>query len=138
MSDDHDDTALFDTALFSTALFNTGFFVSLETRVWEAPASGDGAADRALLSEDFLGVYPSGFADRDDHASQLADGPTVVSYEIRDPRLRVLSDDHVLLSYEASWGRAVGADPDIVYISSLWSRVDGEWVNVFSQDTPAG
>lgn len=24
-----------------------------------------------------------------------------------------------------------------MFISSLWSSVDGEWINVFSQDTPA-
>lgn len=116
----------------------TGFFVARETEVWQALASGDAEADRALLSSDFLGVYPSGFADRDDHAAQLADGPTVVSFEIREPQLRVLTADHVLLSYEARWGRVAGAEPDIVYISSLWSRIEGAWVNVFSQDTPAG
>jgi hypothetical protein len=24
-----------------------------------------------------------------------------------------------------------------MYVSSIWCRRDGEWVNVFSQDTPA-
>jgi hypothetical protein len=24
-----------------------------------------------------------------------------------------------------------------MYISSLWSLLDGQWINVFSQDTPA-
>jgi hypothetical protein len=115
----------------------TDFFVSLETRVWEALAAGDGAADGALLSLDFLGVYPSGFSDRDDHVAQLADGPTVATYEIRDARLRELTDDHVLLSYEASWRRTPDGVSETMFISSLWSSVDGEWINVFSQDTPA-
>ena len=40
---------------------------------------------------------------------------------------------------DADWQR-VTADGDgpaeSMYISSLWSRRAGEWVNVFSQDTP--
>lgn len=115
----------------------TAFFVSLETLVWEALKAGDPAADRALLSADFLGVYPSGFSSRDDHTAQLADGPTVERFEIRDPRLRELSDDHVLLSYEAVWSRPSGTGPETMFISSLWSLIDGGWINVFSQDTPS-
>jgi hypothetical protein len=52
-----------------------------------------------------------------------------------------LSDDHVLLSYRAEYQRLVGgvAQPgESMYVSSLWSRRAGRWVNVFSQDTAAG
>jgi hypothetical protein len=38
--------------------------LALETKVWEALQRGDAEQDRALLSADFIGVYPSGFADR--------------------------------------------------------------------------
>lgn len=112
-------------------------FVALEAAVWEALRRGDADADRALLTEDFLGVYPSGFAGRDDHAADLADGPTVHEYAIDDARLTVLGDDHVLLSYRAVSRRSADAEPETQYISSLWSRRDGRWLNVFSQDTPA-
>lgn len=111
--------------------------VALETEVWEALRTGDAAADRALLSGDFIGVYPSGFAGRADHAGDLADGPTVHEYAIHDARLLVLTDDHVLLSYRAVSRRHAEAEPDTQYISSLWSRRGDRWRNVFSQDTPA-
>ena len=39
-------------------------FIRLEREVWEALANGDGQADGRLLSDDFLGVYTVGFADR--------------------------------------------------------------------------
>jgi hypothetical protein len=115
-------------------------FIELETRVWDALRRGDAEEDTRLLSEDFLGVYPSGFADRSEHAGQLANGPTVAEFELREARMMVLSDDDVVLSYRADWRRP-GTDErgsrESTYISSVWSRRAGEWVNVFSQDSPA-
>ncbi len=114
-------------------------FIELETRVWEALRRGDAAEDARLLAEDFLGVYSTGFANRSDHAGQLANGPTVAEFELHDARLMVISDNDALLSYRAVWRRmtngTVGA-PESMHISSLWSRRSGEWLNVFSQDSP--
>jgi hypothetical protein len=114
--------------------------LALETKVWEALQRGDAEQDRALLSADFIGVYPSGFADRAAHAGMLHDGPTVAEFELHEPRLMALSDDHVLLCYRADWRRMRDGgpgDPESMYISSLWSRRASAWQNVFSQDTPA-
>jgi len=58
--------------------------IRLETAVWQALADGDAAADGRLLSDDFLGVYPTGFADRKSHMEQLIDGPTVASFALHD------------------------------------------------------
>jgi hypothetical protein len=116
------------------------FFVELESQVWDALAGGDADADRALLASDFVGVYPTGFADRSDHAHQLADGPTVVSYSIDDARLIRLSEAAVMLCYRADYRRpreGLPGDNETMYISSLWTERDGRWWNVFSQDTPA-
>jgi len=115
----------------------TQAIVRLETAVWDALVCGDAQADAALLSEDFLGVYPTGFANRADHATQLLEGPTVATYAVDKAVTRVISPDNVLLSYEATFHRQVGARPETMFVSSLWSRIDGEWLNVFSQDTPA-
>jgi len=115
--------------------------VVLETMVWDALQRGDAETDSRLLSDDFLGVYSSGFAGRSEHAGQLDAGPTIASYELREARMVELSDDHVLLSYRAEYQRLVGGvaqPPESMYVSSLWSRRAGRWVNVFSQDTAAG
>ncbi len=114
-------------------------FIELETQVWEALRNGDAEADTRLLAEEFLGVYPSGFAGRSDHAGQLANGPTVADFELHDPRLLVVSDHDVLLAYRADWHRIARGrrgTQESMYISSLWSRRSGRWVNVFSQDSP--
>jgi hypothetical protein len=115
-------------------------FIELETKVWDALRRGDADEDARLLSEDFLGVYPSGFANRAEHGGQLANGPTVADFELHDARLMVLSDNDVLLSYRAEWHRVTTGERgagESMYVSSLWSRRDGRWVNVFSQDSPA-
>ena len=114
-------------------------FVRLETEVWEAMLAGDPEADRRLLSDDFLGVYPRGFEGHDAHAGHLAHGPLVARYTIADARLRVLADDTVLLAYRADYQPVVDGTPgadEAMYISSIWCRRGPTWLNVFSQDTP--
>ena len=112
------------------------FFVDLESQVWDALVAGDAAADEALLTSDFAGVYPTGFADRAEHVGELAAGPTVAAYAINDARLIRVSASAVLLCYRADYRRVSGPD-ETMYISSLWIERDGNWRNRFSQDTPA-
>lgn len=107
-----------------------------EKRVWQALVDGDSQADREALHPEFLGVYPSGFATRDDHVGQLCDGPTVRSFDICDARLLALGHDHYCLSYAARFTRFKSTSDEAMYVSSIWQRQTGRWVNIFSQDTP--
>ncbi|MGH1506218.1 MAG: DUF4440 domain-containing protein [Acidimicrobiales bacterium] len=111
--------------------------VGLESTVWQALVDGDQAADDAMLAEQFLGVYPTGFANRLDHIGQLADGPAIADFEILTPSVLEITDGCLLLSYEARYRRAAGRGVERMYITSLWRRHDDRWLNVFSQDTPA-
>jgi hypothetical protein len=111
--------------------------VALETEVWRALVEGDRAADERLLSDDFLGVYPTGFGGRGEHVGQLAGGPTVQSFALSEQRMLVVSDTAALLAYRAVYLRPdEGAEPESMYVSSLWCERGGRWLNVFSQDTP--
>lgn len=112
--------------------------IELETQVWLALQAGDAEADMAMLSEDFVGVYPTGIADRAGHGEQLAAGPTVVDFELFDAQRIVVSDQDVLLVYRAEYRRpGVERDRETMFISSVWSHREGRWINTFSQDTPA-
>jgi hypothetical protein len=114
--------------------------LALETQVWEALKRGDPDLDQELLTPNFLGVYPTGFATREEHCSPLRNGPTAASYEILEPRLMELSPDLVLLTYLASWSRIKDGKPctpEKMYISSIWQQGKTGWKNIFSQDTPA-
>ncbi|UNK71454.1 nuclear transport factor 2 family protein [Microbacterium sp. H1-D42] len=112
------------------------FFVERESRVWEALVSGDADADRELLSADFVGVYPTGFAVRDDHVAELAGGPSMASYAISEARIVDVAPSTVMLCYRADYLAFGGTTREAMYISSLWQERDGRWWNTFSQDTP--
>lgn len=112
--------------------------LAMERQVWEALVAGDRAADTALLAPDFLGVYPSGFADRANHASQLDAGPSVLEYRITQARAMPLADGIALLSYLAHYSRPAAPERnDAMYVTSIWRRAGHGWENIFSQDTVA-
>lgn len=111
------------------------FFLDLERRVWQALAEGDATADAALLAPDFLGVYSTGYSDRDGHAAALAHGPTVEEYTLAEPRLLPLGPGRVLLAYLAEYRRSGARESEAMYVSSIWEDRDGTWLNVFSQDS---
>jgi len=112
------------------------YFIHLETRVWQALVDGDADADRELLADAFLGVYPDGFAGRDAHVEQFASSPTVTHFSINRPHWFDLGGEAHLLCYEARFRRPGSDELHTMYVSSLWQLIDGRWVNTFSQDTP--
>ncbi|MFS4583115.1 DUF4440 domain-containing protein [Phaeobacter sp. C3_T13_0] len=124
--------------------------LAAETAVWRALQQGDVAADCAALHTDFLGVYPSGFAGRDDHTDQLEQGPSIAQFAIEQARVLSLGPDCALLAYRATYRRISRpvdqnkadqnkdvSEESAMYVSSIWRREDGVWINIFSQDTKA-
>ena len=112
--------------------------LTLERRVWQALVDGDAAEDADLLLPEFLGVYPDGFAGRDDHAGQLNSGPTVAEYALSEARVLPVGQGHAMLCYRAAFRRVGAAESEAMYVSSLWQRDGDGWRNLFSQDTPVG
>lgn len=111
--------------------------VRLETAVWDALVTGDRAADEALLSDDFLGVYTSGYATRADHLGALDDGPSMHDFAIDSIRVVEMGDGVARITYAANYRRSESSTEERMYVTSLWERRDGRWLNTFSQDTPA-
>ena len=108
-----------------------------EARVWDALVRRDAVADEAALAPEFLGVYPSGFATRADHVAQLQSGPSVLSYQLADPRVLPLGAEFAVLSYRAEFTRTGDAAEEQMYVSSIWRKQGANgWINIFSQDTP--
>ncbi len=114
------------------------FFVDLERQVWEALKQGDAETDARLLSDDFFGVYESGFSNKTEHVAQLANGATIAEYEMQSPRLAMLTPSMAMLSYKAVMRPEAGVChewPETCYVTSIWEERGGTWVNTFSQDT---
>ena len=112
--------------------------LACETRVWDALVTGDSAADSAALAEDFLGVYPDGFSGKADHVAQLAAGPSVQRYSLSDVRIVPLGEDHAAISYCADFTGLGKTEASRMYVTSIWHRAGAGWINILSQDTPAG
>lgn len=110
--------------------------IAMERQVWDALRDGNAAADEALLSDEFVGIYPDGFSDKKGHVAQLSAGPTVLSFELDQERTLAAGQDYVLLMYRAQFRRLDGRAARM-FISSLWHRRETGWINLFSQDTPA-
>jgi hypothetical protein len=120
--------------------YDVDYFLQLEQAVWRALCEGDMDADRALLAEDFLGVYPSGRADKSAHVAQLRDGPTMSTFSLTDAQVVILAEGVVLLTYRAEFARHCLSSrraSETMFVSSVWRKAGETWRNVFSQDTNA-
>jgi hypothetical protein len=110
--------------------------LALETAVWQALVDGDADADRDLLADDFVGLYPTGYATREEHVAAIVDRPSVRRFDLTEVRMLAVSDGAALLLYRAAYERVGGREPEAMYVSSLWCRRGDRWLNMFSQDTP--
>lgn len=112
--------------------------VGLERQVWDALVHGDANADTGLLSDDFLGVYETGFSDKAGHVGQLDSGPSIGHYDLSDFHLFEPGPGLAMLCYRADFARLVPRDgpAEAMLVSSLWQQTPKGWRNIFSQDTP--
>tara|TARA_R110002073_G_scaffold140173_1_gene290570 strand:+ start:67 stop:456 length:390 start_codon:yes stop_codon:yes gene_type:complete len=112
--------------------------LACESGVWEALVSGDIAADSAALAEDFLGIYPDGFSGKSDHIAQLTAGPSVQRYLLSDVRVLPLGAGHAAIVYCADFVGLGKTEASRMYVTSIWRHEAAGWINILSQDTPAG
>jgi len=112
--------------------------VRLERQGWEAAKAKDTIAYMRLLAEDFLRVGSDGINTKSDEKEGV-DELTVEDYKWEGLRVVHFTPDVTLLAYKAtqkaSWrGQPI---PTPTWISSLWIKRNGKWLNVFYQETKA-
>jgi hypothetical protein len=116
------------------------FFIGKEKEVWEALKHKDKAAATHLLADDFVGMYDFGFFNKSEWVKQIDDVYSVDDYTISNPKVLHLSPTTALLLYTATC-KGTGAWADYCSqtsrISDLWVERNGEWLDLFSQDTTA-
>ncbi len=112
--------------------------LACEKKVWDAMIAGDAHVDAAALSDGFLGIYPDGYSGKSDHVAQLSNGPTIIGYELSDIRILPLGDSHASLTYCADFLATGSDETKRMYVTSIWQRDSDGWINILSQDTPAG
>ena len=110
--------------------------IANERTAWDVYARRDTAAPD-LLSGDYVEVLDDNtLNDRMAHLAMIADAD-LSAYALEGFRVIRLSDDAMIVTYEADWTDGAG-ESGRVAISSGWALRDGEWKNVFYRETPLG
>jgi len=116
------------------------FFVEKEKEVWQALEHKDKAAAIRVLADDFVGMYDFGFFNKSEWVEQIDDQYTVDHYAVLEPRVLRPSPTTALLLYTSTC-KGTGAWADYCShtsrISDLWVERNGQWLDLFSQDTTA-
>jgi hypothetical protein len=114
--------------------------VNLEKKSWEAWKHRDGSFFQDFLSDDHIELYSSGASNK---AAVVAtvNSPTCVvnDYAVDKFELTMVNEDCALLTYYAKQDTTCGgkAVPSPAWVSSLYVRRGGRWLNAFYQQTPA-
>jgi hypothetical protein len=114
-----------------------GVIVAKEREGLDALKVGDLAAFSKLTADDAVFVDSQGVASKAEVMKNVA-GFRLEDYTIEDVRLVPLSSTSGLIAYKItekgnSHGREFFSK---AYVSALWTKRDGQWVCVFSQETP--
>jgi len=116
------------------------FFIKKEKEVWEALKHKDKAAATRLLADDFVGMYDFGFFNKSEWVKQIDEKYSVDAYTIMNPKVLRPSPTTALLLYTSTC-KGTGSWADYCShtsrISDLWVERNGEWFDLFSQDTTA-
>jgi hypothetical protein len=117
------------------------FFIAKEEEVWEAIKNKDKAAATRLLADDFVGMGDTGYTTKSEWIKQIDDEQyTVDDYTIENAKLLRPSANTALLLYTSNC-KGTGTMAEVCShasrISDLWVERNGQWVDLFSQDTQA-
>ena len=113
--------------------------VTLEKQSWQAWQARDPKFFERFLSEDHVELYSSGALKKAEVVATVASPSCVVnSYRVDKFELIPINPDAALLTYYAEQDTQCGGKkvPSPAWVSSLYVRRDGRWLNLFYQQTP--
>jgi hypothetical protein len=109
----------------------------LERRVWEAAKKKDADTLRSLCTQDYVAIISDGSQLTLNEFCMLFPLFQVKSYSLSDARLISLGPDAAILLYKSKSETVVLGENEKAQTqhSSTWVRRNGEWRNVFYQET---
>jgi hypothetical protein len=112
--------------------------VSLEKQTWELWQKHDKTGFAALMDNDFIAVDTHGVAVKMQNVADI-DNLIKESYDLSDFQVHRVASDVVFLTYRAKLkGRYKGNRIDgTYYVSSVWAKRQGKWLNVLYHETRA-
>lgn len=111
----------------------------LERRSWDAWKARDSSFYRTFLSDDHVELGWSGRSTKAEVLATVATPRCVVkSYSVDDVKLARFDANTALLTYHAAQSTTCSGKPipSPVWVSSLYVRRGGRWVNAAYQQTP--
>jgi len=115
--------------------------IALEKQSWAAWKAHDAAFFSSFLSDDHVEVGPRGVTDKKSVVAGVASPICKVEdYAVERFRVTRLSADTALVVYHARQKTVCGsiALPSPAWVSSLYVRRDGRWLNALFQQAPVG
>jgi hypothetical protein len=112
--------------------------VQLEKQSWDAWQKRDGKFYEHFLSEDHVEVGGSGRSSKTEVANFVGSPVCVVkSYAVNDFELTMFNEQTALLTYHAEQDTTCHGNPvtSPVWISSLYVKRKGRWLNALYQQT---
>ncbi len=113
--------------------------IALEKKSWVAWQSHDGAFFATFLSDDHVDVGARGVTDKKNVVAGVASGICKVEdYAVDQFHATRLSADTAVIAYHARQNTHCGsvAVPSPAWVSSLYVRRNGRWLNAVFQETP--
>ena len=111
--------------------------IEAERDGWHALVSGEGAAYyREHLTDDALMAFPFGVLSWEQAIEAIESAPPWSTFEMRDPRVIVLTENSGILVYSVVAHRE-RQGPYSALISSAFVRREGAWKLAFHQQSPA-
>lgn len=112
--------------------------MQLERKTWELTKSKDKTAAASLMADDFVDVGESGVVNRSKVLETFGQA-TINSFSLGQMQAVALAPTVVVVTYKATaQGSAQGHPlPSPVFVSSVWVKRNGNWLNVLYHDTTA-
>ena len=114
--------------------------VALERRAWEAIKRQDAAAFFAVAGPEFLYVRPAGIQrlTRAGTPDSALAGCNTRSYAIDSATVSRVGEGGAVLTYRLTLDQTCRGqlEPSPVYVTAVWARRNGRWVNVTHTETP--
>lgn len=117
-----------------------GALMTIEKSLWQGWADADGAPFEAHMTDGAIGITPGGMTvGKAAHVAETSEGGCEVrSWELSSPAVHALTDDVVILTYEAVQDATCDGH-DIsgkLIVSSVYVNQGGEWKAASYQETP--